>query len=155
MDARSVRDIFKTVGGAAIPHPSFYVMSTYAMSGAADGPNLDNSREAKVGKLVDNCRVSWGEVRRVKKNELEVEYRPVTVEAGRLKLANPRSKAVRYNADVRPFASVKEGDVVSLHWDYACDILAPRQSRNIARYTDWDLRLVNGFLAARAGRVRR
>lgn len=154
-DARSVREAFKAIGGNAVPHHSFYVMSTYAMSGAADGPNLDNAAESKVGQLLDSCRISWGKVKVVKRNELQVEYRPVIAEAGRLELAKPKLKVVRYNANVRPFDSVKNGDTVSLHWDYACDVLSARQSKNIAEYTGRDLRSVNGFLDAKSRRLRR
>ncbi len=153
-DARGVRRAFRSIDGHAPPHHTFYVMSTYAMSGAADGPGLDNEREDKVGRLVDSCRISWGKVRKVKKSELQVEYRPVVVAGGRMELAKPRLKTVSYNPEVRPFDAVKAGDVVSLHWDYACDLLTPRQVRNIAKYTDWDVLLVNGFLA-KAGENRR
>lgn len=153
-DARSVREIFRATGGAALPHHTFYVMTTYAMSGAADGPNLDNARE-KVGQLVDSCRISWGKVKRVKKDELQVEYRPIKLAGDRMELAGLRSRVVRYNPSVRPFDSVKEGDAVSLHWDYACDVLSPRQLRNVAKYTSRDIQVLNGLLAARSRRVRR
>jgi len=33
--------------------------------------------------------------------------------------------------------------VVSLHWNYACDVLTPRQLKNIERYTGADIKLVN------------
>jgi hypothetical protein len=62
-------------------------------------------------------------------------------------LAAPRLKKVQYNPEVKPFDAVKAGDMVSLHWNYACDVLSGRQTRNLSKYTRADLALVNGFLA--------
>jgi hypothetical protein len=151
-DRESVRAVFKGLDGEALPHHSFYVMSTYAASGAAGGPNLDNESAKKVAELIDNCRISWGKVKRVEAKELRVEFRPLVINEGRLALAPPRLKQVRYNPDVKPFGSVRPGDVVSLHWNYACDVLTSRQSRNITRYTAADLALVNRFLATKSRR---
>ena len=153
-DNRVVKDLFRKLDGAAPPHHSFYVMSTYATSAVPDGPSLSNESAKKVGELVDNCRISWGRVKRVQKGELQVESRPIVVEDGRLELAPPKIKVVRYNPDVRPFGAVKQGDVVSIHWDYACDILTSRQVGNIARYTAADLALVNRFLSSKAAGTR-
>lgn len=149
-DPRKVREVFKALDGGAIPHHTFYVMGTYATSGVADGPNLDNQRERKIAELMDNCRISWGRVKKVGRTELQVEYRPVQLAEGRLALAAPKLKRVEYDPDVRPFASIRAGDVVSIHWSFACDVLNRRQAQNIAKYTAADLTLVNRFLASRA-----
>jgi hypothetical protein len=37
-----------------------------------------------------------------------------------------------------------------VHWNYACEVLTKRQERNIARYTESDLSLVNRFLEAKS-----
>jgi len=154
-DEESVRAVFRKLNGSAVPHHSFYVMSTFAASGETDGPNLENENAKKIAALIDNCRISWGKVKSVGGRELKVEFRPVVIEGGRLGLAKPSLKRVQYNPAVRPFDSVKAGDVVSLHWNYACDVLTPRQSRNLSKYTDADLAMVNRFLGSRAGRSRR
>jgi hypothetical protein len=153
-DPGKVREVFRALDGSALPHHTFYVMSTYAASGAAHGPNLTNESGKKLAELIDNCRISWGKVKKVEGKELQVEVRPLHLVEGRLGLASPRLKRVQYNPEVRPFGSVKTGDVVSLHWNYACDVLNSRQSRNIAKYTDADLSLVNRFLATKARRSR-
>jgi hypothetical protein len=151
-DTKEVKAVFMELNGAAPPHHSFYVMSTYATSAVPDGPNLTNESRKKVGELVDNCRISWGRVKGVEKETLQVEFRPIVVEDGRLQLAPPKIKRVRYNPEVRPFSSVRTGDVVSLHWNYACDILTSRQARNIAKYTSADVALVNRFLTSKTRR---
>jgi hypothetical protein len=154
-DPNKVREIFKGLHGSAPPHHTFYVLSTYATSSVPDGPNLGNEAQKKIAELMDNCRISWGRVRKVGRSELQVQYRPVMVENGRLFLAPPSLKRVRYNPEVKPFASVKPGDVVSVHWNFACDILTRRQSANIAKYTAADVVLINRLLSSKAGRAKK
>jgi hypothetical protein len=146
-DPRKVKEAFKSLDGVAPPHHSFYVMSTYATTVVPDGPNLSNESRRKVAQLVDNCRISWGEVRGVGKRELQVRIRPIEFRNGRLALAPPTVRRVQYNPEVKPFSSVRSGDVVSIHWNFACDVLTNRQSKNLAKYTAIDLGLVNRLLA--------
>jgi len=151
-DPEKVREVFRRLDGVAPPHHTFYVMSTYATSAVPDGPNITNQARLKIAEAVDNCRISWGTVRRVGKEELQVEVRRVNVDERGLSLARPAVKRVRYNPEVRPFAKVRAGDVVSIHWNYACDVLTPRQARNLARYTDADIRLVNRLMESEESR---
>jgi hypothetical protein len=146
-DQAKVRELFKGVDGSAPPHHTFYVLSTYAGSNVADGPNLTNEKREKLAELIDNCRISWGEVKAVGSKDLKVEVRPVAFDDGRLVLAPPRLKKVRYNPEVSPFGNVGVGDAVSLHWGYACDVLNSRRARNLQKYTAIDLRLINSLLA--------
>jgi hypothetical protein len=154
-DPGKIREVFKQLDGVAPPHHTFYVMSTYATSSVPDGPNLTNEAQQKIVELIDNCRISWGTVKKVGKNELQVAFQPMKVEGGRLTLARPSLKRVQYNPEVKPFASVRPGEVVSLHWNYACDVLTNRQSRNIAKYTATDIELINRLLSSGTGRSRK
>jgi len=147
-DVKEVKRVFKTVGVAARPHHTFYVMSTYASSSISDGPSLSNTNVKKIAQMIDSCRVSWGEVKSIGAKSLQVMYRPVVLEEDRLALSKPNTKKVRYNPEVPPFGSVRKGDIVSLHWDYACDVLSPRQLSNIRRYTALDIEAANLLLAA-------
>lgn len=151
-DPNKVREVFKRLDGVAPPHHTFYVMSTYATTAAPDGPNVTNEAKRKIAEVVDNCRISWGVVSNVGKDELQVLARRVNVDNGGLFLTRPAVKRVRYNSEVRPFRTVREGDVVSIHWGYACDVLTPRQAKNIARYTSVDISLVNRLMKFEASR---
>ena len=146
-DAKEVSRVFKAVGVAARPHHTFYVMNTYASSSVPDGANMSNSSAKKIGRMIDSCRISWGEVKEVGKKKLKVEYRPIVLEGRRIALANPTLRSVAYNPEVTPFGSIKEGDSVSLHWDYACEVLNARQLANIRKYTALDIRATNALLA--------
>jgi len=151
-DPKIVREVFRQLNGAAPPHHTFYVMSTYATTVVPDGPNVTNQSRGKIAEVVDNCRISWGTVRKVGKDQLQVEVSRVNVDDGGLSLARPMLKKVRYNPEIRPFGTVKAGDIVSIHWNYACDVLTPRQAKNIARYTGADIKLVNQLMKSREGR---
>jgi hypothetical protein len=147
-DPAEVKRVFKAAGAAARPHHTFYVMNTFASSSVKGGPNVENAGARKMAQMIDSCRVSWGEVKEVGAKSLKVEYRPVVIEEGRLALAKPRLKRAIYNAEVAPFGAVKAGDHVSLHWDYACEVLSPRQLSNIRKYTTLDIGAANRLFAA-------
>ncbi|MGD0396096.1 MAG: DUF6390 family protein [Nitrososphaerales archaeon] len=147
-DPKEVKRVFRAVGTAARPHHTFYVMNTYASSSVSDGPSLSNTNVKKISQMIDNCRVSWGEVKGIGAKSLQVKYRPVILEDGLLNLSKPKLKKVRYNREVTPFSSVKKGDPVSLHWDYACEVLSSRQLVNIRKYTMLDIEAANLLLAS-------
>ena len=147
-DPREVKKLFKAVGGRARPHHTFYVMSTYATSSVADGPSLSADGRRKVEGLIDNCRISWGEVQEVGKKKLTVRYEPISLNDGRMLLSSPVVRRVNYNPEVRSFSRVKPGDWVTMHWDYACDVASPRQLRNIKKYTALDIEATNRILKA-------
>ncbi len=151
-DEGRTRELFRQLDGSGVPHHTFYVMSTYAASTATDGPDLGSESQKKLAGLIDDCRISWGKVVRVGKKDLVVAARQVKFADGLLVLGSPATRRVDYNPDVRPFGSVKAGDTVSLHWNYACDVLNGRQARNIAKYTREDLSLVNRLLEAKGRR---
>lgn len=147
---KNLQPNFRAVDGAAVPHHTFYVLGTY-IGRAGDGPTLENEGAKKVARLMDNCRISWGTVKEVGRRELLVRYEPLAVGETGLALGAPEEKRVRFDADVEPFSRVKPGDVVSVHWNYACELLSQRQTRNITKYTSMDIALANRLLA-RAGR---
>lgn len=152
MGNERTRSALRNLKGPALPHHSFYVMSTYSLAGPGNGPDLSNEASRKIAELIDSCRISWGKVVQVGSEELKVRIRPLTIEGGRLSLAKPALRRVKYNQDVRPFGAIKPGDTVSVHWNYACDVLTPTQAMNIERYTDADLSLVNGLTKAAGNR---
>ncbi|MDE1857547.1 MAG: hypothetical protein KGI26_00570 [Thaumarchaeota archaeon] len=143
---RNLEMSLKPLDGAGVPHHTLYVLGTYAGS-AGDGPSLGNGAAKKVARLMDDCRISWGTVRRADREELVVLHQPLALGDG-LSLGAPAEKKVRYDPRVEPFDRVKAGDVVSIHWNYACDVLSRRQARNIERYTALDLTLANRLISA-------
>ena len=145
-DPEGVRRAFKALDGEARPHHSFYVMSTFASESIPDGPRAGIDKDAKIGKMIDECRISWGEVTKVGPKTLKVESPAVELAKGRIRISRPIAREVLYHREVKPFSMVKPGDIVSLHWGFACEVLSPRQVRNIKKFTDLDVLSANRLL---------
>ena len=93
---------------------------------------------------MDLCRISWGKVRRIFEDKLEVEYSPLIDKNGRLMLGKLRWGFVYYRLKNKSFVrNVKVGDIVSFHWQWACQILNPTQTKNLKKYTQYQLNLIN------------
>ena len=55
---------------------------------------------------------------------------------------------MKFNPEVRSFSGVRPGDWVTMHWDYACEVLSPLQLRNIEKYTAMDVKATNRIMDA-------
>ncbi len=131
----------------AIPHHSFYVMAT-ALNILSDVHVTSAPAKEKISEIVDNCMISWGRVVGVDKNHLMVERARTQVDDGGLIKMNKRHKLmkVKYDSTMPPFQDVQIGDTVSVHWNFACDILSEKQLRNIKSYTERDASAMNSFI---------
>ena len=75
---------------------------------------------------------------------LVVNAVPLGLEMGKLALQEPRVQTVRRWLDGAGFVSdVAPGDVVSLHWDWACEVLDPVRLDALQRRTLHQLELAN------------
>jgi hypothetical protein len=147
-DPREVKRVFKEAGSAVRPHHTFHVLSTFATSVVSDGPSPASVARKKIEEMVDGCRISWGEVKRVGRDTLIVQTRPVELRGGVFTLGSPASKEIGFDRRIAPFGTVKVGDFVSIHWGFACEILTPLQVRNAERFTRVDIASVNRVLKA-------
>jgi hypothetical protein len=101
----------------ATPHHNFHVFEVYTraglMNGDASGPLVE---------VMDSCRISWGEVVEAGSDHLLVRRRPLQLAEGRLRLGDP----TEFRATSAPgyVGAVKPGDAVSIHWSWACEVLA-------------------------------
>ena len=109
-----------------------------------DHPEAGN--EEKLLNLMDSCRISWGEVKKVKDKTLIVSRTPLAIKDGLLSFAaKPAQKEVDYDSEIHPFPTIKEGDWVSLHWNFACEKLARGQLHNLIMYSNVDVIAANRF----------
>lgn len=123
----------------ARPHHSFHVFDVFPRTGLMRSGAVDHLVET-----MDRCRIRPGRVMAVAGPELMVRVRPLVLRAGKLALGEPRVETVSRWLDGRGFVdSTGEGDWVSIHWGWACDVLTPRQRADLERYTRWHLRLCN------------
>jgi hypothetical protein len=121
----------------AYPHHSFHVLDVHSRVG-----ELSQSLAT-----MDHCRVSWGTVVEVAGGELVVDRVPLLLELGTLALGRPTRERVMRQIDGRGFVDdARAGDVVSIHWGWACEVLSAAQHRRLERYTRHHLAIANRTL---------
>jgi hypothetical protein len=126
---------------AAGAHPThaFHVFDVFPRVGLMRrGPVADEVA------LMESCRIRWGRVLEVSGEHLVVDAVPLELGDGGLTLGVPRPQRVRRWLDGAGFVSdVAVGDVVSVHWDWACEVLGPRRLAALRRRTLHQLVLAN------------
>lgn len=143
----SISDRFKTRAGTrwpavgealnrgGSPTHAFHVFCVYPWVGLLregfSGPALE---------VLDRCRISVGKVVTCEGELAVVRRRPLIWEYDNLRLGAPIEEPFRATSDVHP------GDVVSLHWDYICQRLDPRQQQRLIGAHDQHLQIANDEL---------
>src|SRR3989344_3817537 len=84
-------------------------------------------------ETMDQCRISWGTVLPGGK----VTTQKMIYQRGRLGLAPAVKEYKNLTKDFQP------GDLVTLHWDWVCEKITPKQANNLSKYTNLALRLAN------------
>jgi hypothetical protein len=102
---------------------------------------------------MEKCRIGWGQVRAIEASHFVVEYQPLEWGApasngrGGLVLGAPRYGRVLRQLGGKGFADrAQEGDWISFHWDWACDVLTESQRAQLEKWTRHHLRLANETL---------
>lgn len=127
---------------AARPHHNFHVFAVYARAGAMRDPRASINLEH-----MDTCRISWGKVIGVDGASLSVERRPLVLSEGKLALGAPQLTSVMRQIDGQGFVQrVEPGAYVSIHWNWACDLLTATALRWLAHETQSSLDLANRIL---------
>jgi hypothetical protein len=126
----------------ARPHHLLTVFDIYMRAGM-----LRDARAAVVLRPMDSCRISWGEVVVVEGAELVVDRPPLVLRGAKLEIGAPEQVRVLRQIDGRGFTEqVRLGDHVSIHWNWACDVLSAAALRRLMRETQRALALVNDGL---------
>jgi hypothetical protein len=120
------------------PHHSFHVLVIGSVTG----------RVKLGGKLLDLCRVGWGEVikeLRIKNQEARVLVRHQPLAGNKiLKLGKPVKKEIFWDKNLVP--KIKIGDWVSFHWDHLVQKLKKGEVENLKKYTSFTLKLLESIL---------
>jgi Family of unknown function (DUF6390) len=126
----------------ARPTHAFHVFDVFPMVGTQRRGSVADA----IG-LMDTCRIRWGRVQQIGGDSLVVNAVPLGLSEGKLALAEPKVQNVRRWLDGTGFvADVAVGDVVSLHWDWACEVLDPVRLEALQRRTLHQLELANQTL---------
>lgn len=128
--------IARAIPAGAVPHHSFHVFLVYPWTGLLREGRADPSL-----MILDNCRISWGQVIGTGPGAgtVLVMRRPLRWDGRRIGYgpAVPREVATGFIDGLRP------GDWVSLHWDRVCDRLSQAQLLALHRFTARHLYLAN------------
>lgn len=123
-----------------VPHHSFHVFGVYPWVGLLSEDRIAD----KALEVLDRCRVRWGKVQSVTGDQVLVRSRPLTWDGRQLQLGDPRTETARVSVDGSGFVDgLTAGDWVSLHWDWVCDRLGPRQLADLRRYSARQLQITN------------
>ncbi len=136
MRARDLELVLGKAPAGAHPHHSFHVLEVCPRNGWPQALSF-----------MDNCRISWGKVVSLDGNTLIVEVMPLVIAGHRLVLGTAERRTINRELDGRGFVSAAHiGDWVSIHWNWACQVLSPRQVANLERWTRYHLDIVNETL---------
>jgi hypothetical protein len=137
--AETWRWLAETPGAGAKPVHAFHVLDVFPRTGL-----LRSDRVTDVLRVIDDCRIRWGRVLAVDGDWLVVAVVPVRLVDGRLALAPPEVERVQAWRDGTGFIDeIQAGDVVSVHWSWACERLDARRLANLAGWTRYQLEIAN------------
>lgn len=130
------------VAAGAVPHHCFHVFALYPWLGLLRSGIVDEPLH-----VLDQCRTTPGLVLSVEGETADVLAEPLHWDDGRLRLGEPAPRRVRWSDGGRAFVQPRPGELVSLHWDFVCDLLTPRQAARLAGVTRRVLAAVNAGAA--------
>ncbi len=124
------------VAQGALPHHSFHVLDVWRVTG-------HNGKEQNID-ILDSCRISWGEVVKIAGPSIEVKTEPLLVVNNKLTLGQSvRRQITRPLTSHYDIEQLAAGQIISLHWGIACEVIDPIQLANLKKYTLHHLRLAN------------
>jgi hypothetical protein len=127
------------VAAGARPVHAFHVFDVFPRVGLLRGGAVDD-----VLATIDSCRIRWGRVEAAVGDSLIVSAVSLEMVEGRLRLAAPRLEIVSRWLDGIGFVDdVEPGEMVAIHWSWACDRLTARQLHNLVAWTRLALWVTN------------
>lgn len=139
MNSKSFGWLTTKLTNGARPHHNFHVFDVYVRAGL-----MRDERAPIAVELMDSCRVSWGSVAAIETDELVVNRQALALVNGKLALAEPRVKRVTRQKGGQGFVEgVGVGDWVSIHWNWACDVLDSGARQRLMKATDRCLAFAN------------
>ncbi|RJQ18157.1 hypothetical protein C4573_00355 [Candidatus Woesearchaeota archaeon] len=117
--------LIKNMPSGFMPHHNFNVFYVGVGNTTGSVPtNLQN---------MDNCRISWGKVSEVLTEKVLVQTPVLKKQGNQYYLGKEETKTIVFKPSL--FPSIKKGDVIALHWGFACLVLTEEQLSNLKKYT--------------------
>jgi hypothetical protein len=134
--------ISAVAGAGAVPHHCFHVFALYPWLGLLRSGIVDEPLH-----VLDQCRTTQALVLAIEGETADVLAEPLLWENGSLRLGEPATRRVRWRDGGRAFVRPRPGELVSLHWDFVCDVLTPQAAARLAGVTRRVLAAVNRGVA--------
>lgn len=123
----------------ARPVHAFHVLDVFPRVGLLRGEAVHD-----VLATIDSCRIRWGRVEAVIGEQLIVSAVSLEQVDGKLRLASPRIETVSRWLDGTGFVDdIQPGEMVAIHWSWACDRLSSGQLHNLVAWTRLALWVAN------------
>jgi hypothetical protein len=135
---RAGESIPSVVAAGAVPHHCFHVFALYPWLGL-----LRSGIVEEPLRVLDQCRTTPALVLAVEGETADVLAEPLLWDDARLRLGEAEPRRVRWRDGGRAFVRPGPGELVSLHWDFVCDVLTPRSAARLAGVTRRVLAAVN------------
>ena len=115
-----------------VPHHSFHVFNIWRRTGHLD--------EEHTLLSMDNCRISWGYVKKAEGSILEVETEPLLMNSDKLYLGEPVLRKVESRWGMK----VEVGDIITMHWGVPCEVITKVQLDSLKKETVKCISISNG-----------
>jgi Family of unknown function (DUF6390) len=126
-------------GAGAVPVHAFHVLDVFPRVGLLRSGSVDRALE-----VMDSCRIRWGRVLERDGEWLVVNVVPLLMVDGQLVLGPARPERVQAWRDGAGFVDgVQPGDIISIHWSWACDRLPVRQLAKLITWTSREVAIAN------------
>ncbi len=120
----------------ALPNHAFHVLNIFIRTGKEFVAHTLETMEA--------CRISWGKIKKIQKDNFLVAYQPLIYLDKKLLLGSNLEKKVKREIEGKTFIlNPKVGDIIAFHWNLACEILNPYQVKDLYFYTQKAITLAN------------
>jgi len=123
----------------AKPVHAFHVLDVFPKVGL-----MRSEQVADVLRTMDSCRIRWGRVLERDGDHLLVNAIPLGFMDGKLAFGPARPERITAWRDGKGFVGdVAAGGIVSIHWDWACDVLSADQAARLIAWTQHQLTIAN------------
>ena len=126
-------------GAGAVPVHAFHVLDVFPRVGLLRSGSVDRAIE-----VMESCRIRWGRVLERDGDWLVASVVPLVMADGRLRLGPARPERVQAWRDGAAFvAGVEPGDIISIHWSWACHRLSSDQLSRLIWWTVREIEVAN------------
>jgi hypothetical protein len=120
----------------AKPHHNFHVMNIWLRAGKL---NIKHTL-----KSIDECRISWGKVKKINKSTIIVDWQPLIFLNDQLIISDNQDREVMTHFNDHGFVQhLQIGDTVTIHWGWVCEKINNSQLNNLKKYTLESLKIFN------------